>query len=79
MTERLDSTASELELARAAFSAAATGATPSRRSSASATSQPGLYFVGLHFPFAMSSTMIHGVGRDAARIVAALAARRALV
>ena len=25
----------------------------------------GLYFVGLHFLYAMSSTMIHGVGRDA--------------
>lgn len=30
--------------------------------------QPGLYFVGLHFLYAMSSTMIHGVGRDAAFI-----------
>jgi putative flavoprotein involved in K+ transport len=29
---------------------------------------PGLYFVGLHFLYAMSSTMIHGVGRDAKRI-----------
>lgn len=28
----------------------------------------GLYFVGLHFLSAMSSVMIHGVGRDAARI-----------
>ncbi len=26
---------------------------------------PGLYFVGLHFLYAMSSTMVHGVGRDA--------------
>jgi putative flavoprotein involved in K+ transport len=26
---------------------------------------PGLSFVGLHFLYAMSSTMIHGVGRDA--------------
>jgi putative flavoprotein involved in K+ transport len=24
--------------------------------------EPGLYFVGLHFLYAMSSTMIHGVG-----------------
>lgn len=30
--------------------------------------EPGLYFVGLHFLHAMSSVMIHGVGRDAARI-----------
>jgi putative flavoprotein involved in K+ transport len=37
---------------------------------------PGLYFVGLHFLYSMSSTMIHGVGRDAARIVKKLAARR---
>ena len=31
--------------------------------------QPGLYFVGLPFQYAMSSGMIHGVGRDAQRIV----------
>ncbi len=30
--------------------------------------EPGLYFVGLHFLYAFSSTMIHGVGRDAERI-----------
>ena len=39
------------------------------------TTHPGLYFVGLHFLFAMSSTMIHGVGRDAARIAAVAATR----
>jgi putative flavoprotein involved in K+ transport len=38
--------------------------------------QPGLYFVGLPFLHAMSSSMIHGVGRDAARIVAQVDARR---
>jgi len=38
--------------------------------------QPGLFFVGLHFLYALSSTMIHGVGRDAARIADAVAARR---
>jgi putative flavoprotein involved in K+ transport len=38
-------------------------------------SQPGLYFVGLHFLSAMSSEMIHGVGEDAERIVAHLADR----
>jgi putative flavoprotein involved in K+ transport len=37
--------------------------------------EPGLYFVGLHFLHAMSSTMIHGVGRDAARIATAIAER----
>ncbi len=36
---------------------------------------PGLYFVGLHFLHALSSAMIHGVGRDAARISAAIAKR----
>lgn len=36
---------------------------------------PGLYFVGLHFLYAMSSSMIHGVGRDAQRIVKVLASR----
>jgi putative flavoprotein involved in K+ transport len=40
-----------------------------------ATEVPGLYFVGLGFLFAMSSSMIHGVGRDAGRIVDAISAR----
>src|SRR5437016_3894218 len=44
-----------------------------------ATSQPGLYFVGLHFLFSMSSSMIHGVSRDAERITAQLATARGLV
>lgn len=39
------------------------------------TSEPGLYFVGLKFLYAASSTMIHGVSRDAERIVKAIAAR----
>jgi putative flavoprotein involved in K+ transport len=39
------------------------------------TSHPGLYFVGLHFLYAFSSTMIHGVGRDAERIASHVAAR----
>ena len=37
--------------------------------------EPGLFFVGLHFQYALSSAMIHGVGRDAARIAKAIAAR----
>lgn len=41
--------------------------------------QPGLYFVGLNFLYSMSSSMIHGVGRDAARITSHLAALRGLV
>jgi putative flavoprotein involved in K+ transport len=41
-----------------------------------ARDQPGLYFVGLHFLYAMSSVMIHGVGRDAARIAARVATMR---
>jgi putative flavoprotein involved in K+ transport len=36
--------------------------------------QPGLYFVGLHFLHALSSAMIHGVGRDAERVASAIAA-----
>jgi putative flavoprotein involved in K+ transport len=36
---------------------------------------PGLYFVGLHFLYSVSSAMIHGVARDARRIVDAVAAR----
>ena len=35
---------------------------------------PGLYFVGLHFLTSMASAMVHGVGRDAARIAALAAA-----
>ena len=39
------------------------------------SSHPGLYFVGLHFLYAFSSTMIHGVGRDAERVAAHVATR----
>ncbi|HSM59123.1 MAG TPA: NAD(P)/FAD-dependent oxidoreductase [Candidatus Sulfomarinibacteraceae bacterium] len=35
---------------------------------------PGLYFVGLHFQYALSSAMIHGVGRDARYIAGHIAA-----
>ncbi|HEU4720075.1 MAG TPA: NAD(P)-binding domain-containing protein [Gemmatimonadaceae bacterium] len=38
-------------------------------------SHPGLYFVGLHFLYALSSTMIHGVARDAERIARDIVAR----
>ncbi len=37
--------------------------------------EPGLYFVGLFFLYAFSSDMIHGVGRDAARIAGVVAER----
>ena len=36
---------------------------------------PGLYFVGLHFLYSMTSATLTGVGRDALRVVHALAAR----
>lgn len=39
-------------------------------------SQPGLYFVGLHFLYSMSSAMVHGAPRDAERIVNAITAAR---
>jgi putative flavoprotein involved in K+ transport len=39
------------------------------------TSEPGLYFVGLQFLYAVSSTMIHGMGRDADRIAGVIDAR----
>jgi len=39
-----------------------------------ADGQPGLYFVGLEFLTALSSEMIHGVGRDAKRVAAMAAA-----
>jgi len=38
-------------------------------------SEPGLYFIGLHFLYSMSSAMIHGVGRDAEHIAKHIAAR----
>ncbi len=37
--------------------------------------EPGLYYVGLHFLYSLSSTMIHGVARDAARIVETIGKR----
>jgi len=39
--------------------------------------QPGLFFVGLGFLHAVSSSMIHGVGRDAGRIAGLVAERDA--
>ncbi len=39
-------------------------------------SQPGLYFVGLHFLYALSSTMIHGAERDTEYVAGVVAARR---
>ena len=41
------------------------------------TREPGLYFLGLGFLYAMSSSMIHGVGRDAEYLAKAVAARDA--
>jgi putative flavoprotein involved in K+ transport len=46
-----------------------------RQTSGLVDGEPGLYFVGLHFLYAVSSTMIHGVARDAKRIVDAIGAR----
>jgi len=40
-----------------------------------AVGEPGLYFVGLPFTYAFSSTMIHGVERDARRIAQTIADR----
>ncbi|BDG05647.1 flavin-containing monooxygenase [Anaeromyxobacter oryzae] len=37
--------------------------------------EPGLYFVGLHFLYALSSAMVHGVGRDAEYVAEIVAAR----
>jgi putative flavoprotein involved in K+ transport len=46
-----------------------------RHRSGIADDEPGLYFVGLHFRHAFSSTMIHGVARDASRIADAIERR----
>jgi len=40
--------------------------------------EPGLYFVGVHFLYAFSSTMIHGVGRDARHVAEEIARRELL-
>ena len=37
--------------------------------------EPGLYFVGLHFLYSASSTMIHGIARDAQYVANAIVAR----
>jgi len=36
---------------------------------------PGLYFVGLHFLYSMTSATLMGIGRDAARVVRAIDSR----
>ncbi len=46
-----------------------------RHQSGEVENQPGLHFVGLPLLYAMSSSMIHGVRRDAARIVEAIRSR----
>jgi putative flavoprotein involved in K+ transport len=47
-----------------------------KHASGISTEQPGIYFVGLHFLHAFSSTMIHGVARDAERVANVIYARR---
>jgi putative flavoprotein involved in K+ transport len=44
-----------------------------RQTSGLVESEPGLYFVGQHFQHSVSSTMIHGAGRDASMVVRAIA------
>jgi len=46
-----------------------------RHQSGVAIDEPGLYFVGLHFLHSFSSTMIHGIARDAKRIAETIEAR----
>src|SRR6185503_1293678 len=46
-----------------------------RHRSGISTDEPGLYFVGLHFLHSFSSTMIHGIARDAKRIADAINVR----
>jgi putative flavoprotein involved in K+ transport len=46
-----------------------------RHRSGVVTDEPGLYFVGLHFLHSFSSTMIHGIARDAKRIAVAIERR----
>ena len=46
-----------------------------RHKSGISSDAPGLYFVGLHFLHSFSSTMIHGIARDAKRIADAIERR----
>jgi putative flavoprotein involved in K+ transport len=46
-----------------------------RHQSGICSDAPGLYFVGLHFLHSFSSTMIHGIARDARRIADTIARR----
>jgi len=48
-----------------------------RHQSGIASDEPGLYFVGLHFLHSFSSTMIHGIARDAKRIADTIHSRTA--
>jgi putative flavoprotein involved in K+ transport len=40
-----------------------------------AVAEPGLYFIGLPFIYALSSTMVHGIARDAERIAKVIGSR----
>jgi putative flavoprotein involved in K+ transport len=46
-----------------------------RQDRGAADNEPGLYFLGLHFLYSMSSSMIHGVSRDAERVAQIIAKR----
>jgi putative flavoprotein involved in K+ transport len=46
-----------------------------RQDRGAADNEPGMYFLGLHFLYSMSSSMIHGVSRDAERIAQMIARR----
>ncbi|HET9834377.1 MAG TPA: NAD(P)-binding domain-containing protein, partial [Vicinamibacterales bacterium] len=50
-----------------------------RHQSGVALGEPGLYFVGLHFLHSLSSTMIHGLARDAKRIADTIDARSQMI
>lgn len=49
-----------------------------RHESGVVAGEPGLYFVGLHFLHAFSSTMVHGIARDAKRIADTIERRTSL-
>ena len=61
---------------RGSIAPSSTHKAPPGTTAAWSRTEPGLYFVGQHFLYAMSSAMIHGVGRDAARILVATLASR---
>jgi hypothetical protein len=67
----------ELDAARAVFEELRGVPDLARIDASAERAAAGRYFVGLHFLYAFTSTMVHGVGRDAEHVVEIVASRTA--